>query len=295
MRFLLSLLLVCLPVCAETTVADLFEAKTLARIAAADTQLDGVLGVAAIDLTTGRTLAYHADAVFPTASTIKVPIMIQLYRAIRAGEVKLTDVLPVTVKELVEESPVVEKAAKSSGKITVRELLEAMMQVSDNTATNKLIELLGMAKVNRAMDEAGLLQTRLRRRMIDLAAARRNEENVSTPLEMARLMQMIWQGKAVDEAASRDMLEVMTPTKAEIRKVIPAGIRVASKPGWLDQVKCEVAIVYLENVSLEKRPFVVSVYSTYLKGDGNPTGNITAILFDYFSRLAKSNLYGRGL
>lgn len=290
MRLPLLLLLACAPVFAQITVADRLETKTLALIAKADAELDGVLGVTAIDLTTGRTLAYHADTVFPTASTIKIPVMIQLYRAVRAGEVKLTDVIPVTVKELVEESPVVEKAAKSTGKITVRELLEAMMQVSDNTATNKLIELLGMAKVNRAMDEAGFLQTRLRRRMIDIAAARRNEENVSTPLEMARLMQMIWQGKAVDEAASREMLEVMIPTRAEIRKVIPAGIRVASKPGWLDGVKCEVAIVFLD-----KRPFVVSVYSTYLNGDVNPTGKITIILFDYFNKLAKSNLYGRGL
>jgi beta-lactamase class A len=275
---------------AQPTVSDLLEQKTVERIAKADAALDGVLGVAAIDLTTGRTLTYHADAVFPTASTIKVPVMIQLFTAIRAGDVRLTDQIPVSVNELVEESPVVEKAAKSTGKITVRELLEGMMQVSDNTATNKLIELVGMANVNRSMGELGFPQTRLRRRMIDLAAARRNEENVSTPIEMARLMEAIYRGKVLDEKASREMLEVMTPTKADVRKVIPAGIRVASKPGSLDSVKCEVAVVYLD-----KRPFVVSVYGTYLKGNLNPIGTITAILFDYYERLAKSNVYGRGL
>jgi beta-lactamase class A len=284
------MLALCARTPAQTTAADLFEQKTLARIAIVDSALDGVLGVAAIDLTTGHTLTFHADTVFPTASTIKVPVMIQLYRAIRAGDLKLTDQIPVHTKDLVEESPVVEKATKSTGKLTVRELLEAMIQVSDNTATNKLIELLSMAKVNRAMDEMGFLQTRLRRRMIDIAAARRNEENVSTPLEMARLMEMIYRGKAVDESASREMLEVMTATKADIRKVIPANIRVASKPGSLDRVKCEVAVVFLD-----KRPFVISVYSTYLKGNLNPVGEITAILFDHFDRLSKTNLYGRGL
>jgi beta-lactamase class A len=146
-----------------------------------------------------------------------------------------------------------------------------------------------MANVNRSMGELGFPQTRLRRRMIDLAAARRNEENVSTPIEMARLMEAIYRGKVLDEKASREMLEVMTPTKADVRKVIPAGIRVASKPGSLDAVKCEVAVVYLE-----KRPFVVSVYGTYLKGNLNPVGTITAILFDYYQRLATSNIYGRG-
>lgn len=275
---------------AETTAADLLERKTLERIAKLDASLDGALGVAAIDLTTGRTIAYHADVVFPTASTIKIPIMIQLFRAVRLGDVKLSDSIPVTVVELVDDSPVVEKAAKSAGRITIRELLEAMIQVSDNTATNKLIELLSMAKVNRAMDEMGFLQTRLRRRMIDLAAAARNEENVSTPLEMARIMETIYRGKAVDEGASREMLDVMTATKAEVRKAIPAGIRVASKPGGLDGVKCEVAVVFLD-----KRPFVVSVYSTYLKGDTNPVGDVAAILFDYYERLAKANRYGRGL
>jgi beta-lactamase class A len=290
MRFIFFLLCACGLAIAETTAADLLEKKTIERIAKLDASLEGVLGVAAIDLTTGRTIAYHADAVFPTASTIKVPIMIQLFRAVRLGEVKFYDFIPVTVQELVEESPIVEKAAKGAGKITVRELLEGMIQVSDNTATNKLIELLGMAKVNRAMDEFGFLQTRLRRRMIDLAAAARNEENVSTPLEMARIMETIYRGKAVDESASREMLEVMTVTKADIRKVIPASIRVASKPGSLDGVKCEVAVVFLD-----KRPFVVSVYSTYMKGDSNPVEEVAAILFDYFERLAKANRYGRGL
>ena len=275
---------------AETTVADLLERKTLERIAKLDASLDGVVGVAAIDLTTGRVTAYHADEVFPTASTIKVPIMIQLFRAVRLGEVKLSDSIPVTVKELVDESPTVEKAAKGPGRITVRELLEAMIQISDNAATNKLIELLGMSKVNRAMDEFGFLQTRLRRRMIDLAAAARNEENVSTPLEMARIMEMIYRGKAVDENASREMLDVMAGTRADIRTAIPEGIRVASKPGSLDGVKCEVAVVFLE-----KRPFVVSVYSTYLKGDRNVVRDVAAILFDHFSRLEKANRYGRGL
>ena len=290
MRLIFFLLCACGVAIAETTVADLLEKKTLERIAKFESTLDGVLGVAAIDLTTGKTISYHADAVFPTASTIKVPIMIQLFRAVRLGEVKFSDSIPLTVQELVDESPIVEKAAKGVGNISVRELLEGMIQVSDNTATNKLIELLGMAKVNRAMDEFGFLQTRLRRRMIDLAAAARNEENVSTPLEMARIMEMIYRGKAVDESASREMLDVMMLTKADVRKVIPAGIRVASKPGSLDGVKCEVAVVFLD-----KRPFVVSVYSTYLKGDPNPVGEVTAILFDYFERLAKANRYGRNL
>ena len=290
MRLLFFLLCACGLATAETTAADLLEKKTLERIAKLDASLDGVLGVAAIDLTTGKTIAYHADVVFPTASTIKIPIMIQLFRAVRLGDVKLSDSIPVTLKELVDESPIVEKAAKGAGRITIRELLEAMIQVSDNTATNKLIELLGMSKINRAMDELGFLQTRLRRRMIDLAAAARNEENVSTPLEMARIMETIYRGKAVDEGASREMLEVMTETKADVRKAIPAGIRVASKPGSLDGVKCEVAVVFLD-----KRPFVVSVYSTFLRGDPNPVGDATAILFEYYERLAKANRYGRGL
>ena len=290
MRILIFLMMACGAVGAETTAADLLERKVLERIAKLDASLDGVLGVAAIDLTTGREIAYHADVVFPTASTIKVPIMIQLFRAVRAGELKLTDSVPVTVAELVPDSPVVEKAAREKGRITVRELLGAMIQISDNTATNKLIEKLGMAKVNRAMDEMGFLQTRLRRRMIDIAAAIRNEENVTTPLEMARIAAMIYHGKAVDAEASREMLAVMTPTKADVREVVPDAIRVASKPGWLDGVKCEVAVVFLE-----KRPFVVSVYSTYLAGDPNPIGDVTRVLLDYFERLGGANKYGRGL
>ena len=138
-------------------------------------------------------------------------------------------------------------------------MIVAMIEMSDNAATNKLISLTGMAQVNRTLDEMSLINTRLRRKMIDIAAATRNEENVSTPMDMARLMEMMYRGQVVDEAASKEMLSIMSLTNADMRKAVPVAVRVAAKPGSLSQVKCEAGIVFLD-----KRPFAFSVARNFL-------------------------------
>ncbi|MGB9605950.1 MAG: serine hydrolase, partial [Bryobacteraceae bacterium] len=170
---------------------------------------------------------------------------------------------------------------------SVRELVELMIRESDNVATNKLIGLVGMDAVNRTLDGMGLLRTRLRRRMMDAAAAARDEENVSTPREMARLAELLYRGQAVDEAASREMIEIMKAVRASMRKAVPPEVPVASKPGDLPGVRCETGIVFLPS-----RPFVLSVMGAYLEEKTDPVDAVTRIVYRHFERLARSNRYG---
>lgn len=291
MRLLLFLLITSVTATAQTGVDSLLEQKTAAKIRALDESLDGVLGMAAIDLVTGRILSYNGDVVFPQASSIKIPIMIQVFRCIRAGEFGMNDALALTEKDLVGGSGgIQEKLKKGPLTLTTRELLHAMIRDSDNVATNKLIAMARMERVNRTLDELGFPATRLQRRMMDGAAAARNQENISTPLEMARLVELIYRGRAVDEAASREMLDIMKMVKASMRKGVPESVEVASKPGGIPGVRCESGVVFLPG-----RPFVLSVMSTFLSGEKNPVTDVTALVYAHFERLARSNRYGHRL
>lgn len=291
-RFLTMGVLAALALRGETDVTHLLELKQHARIQALDDKLNGVLGVATIDLTSGRIFVYNGDAVFPTASSIKIAIMIELFRQERSGKFHFSDVVTVQPGDDVGGSsgPLSQALKKGPVQTTIRKLMEDMIVYSDNTSTNRCIELAGMEAVNRLVAGFGLRATKLRRKMMDTAAAARGDENVSTPLELAKLVEMLYRGTAADAASCREMLDIMKRVKADMRAAIPAEIAVASKPGDLDGVHCEAGLVYLA-----KRPFVVNVMSTYLDGKSNPVGDATRIVFDYFEKLAHSNRYGRRL
>lgn len=285
-KALLCALLLVGAAAAQATIEDLLEAKTLAAIAAYDQSFDGVIGLAAIDLTTGRTFSYHGHTVFAQASSIKIPILLRAFQAASAGQFSLDDRLTLTAADKVGGSGLLQKQLDQGPvTLTIRDLLTAMIRDSDNVATNRAIALVGMATVNRLMDELGLLNTRLRRIMIDSAAARNNLENVSTPLEMARLARLLHEGRPLGAPASEQMLAILSLVDAEMRKAVPAGIRVASKPGGVPGVACETGIV-----SLAHRPFALSVMSAAAApGAPNPVGPLTTIVLRHFQRLASIN------
>jgi len=276
---------------AQTTVVDLLERRLLERIRAVEEGLGGALGVAAIDLHSGRVISHHAEVTFPQASSIKIPILIEVYRAARAGRFRLEETVTLTEKDLVGGSGRLQGRVKRGPvTLTVHDLARAMIEWSDNLATNKLIGMVGREQVNRTLGGLGLRGMRLQRKMMDAAAAARDEENISTPLEMARLVERLWRGQAVDEAASKEMLDLMKLVKADFRRAVPAGVEVASKPGEVPGVFCETGIVFLP-----KRPFALAVMSTFVEAWKNPVPDVAALVYAHFERLAAANRYGHRL
>ncbi len=291
---LTALVLISSAAFAQTPVSKLWEEKTLARLRAYDSALDGVLGVAAIDLTDGRVIDYHGGSQFPTASSIKIAVMIQLFRDERAGRFHFTDEVTVQPIGAIDDSegPLHVRLKNGPVKMTVREAMEAMMRWSDNAAANRCIDLVGMERVNEGIRELGLRDTHLRRKMMDLAAAREGRENVSTPLELSRMLEAIYRGRAADAESCRQMLELMKAVHEPfMRLAIPAGIELAAKPGSLDGVKCEAGVVFLKG-----RPFVMTVMTTYLDDvKVNPVAGAARIVFEYFEKVAAGNEWGRRL
>jgi beta-lactamase class A len=270
---------------------EALEGKLLDRIQKLDSGLAGVLGVAAIDLQTGRKIARNADTIFPQASSIKIPIMIEVFRAARAGTMKLDDAITLEKRDSVEGSGYLRILIRSHPiTVSIRELVTAMIETSDNTATNRLIALLGMDAVNRSIKDMGFTATKLQRRMLEPGAAKADRENISTPNEMARMAELLYRGKAVDEAASREMIEILKLVSANFRASIPDSVPIASKPGEVNGVRAETGIVFLPG-----RPFVLSVMTTYLERGVNPVPQIARMVYEHFEKLSHSNRYGHNL
>lgn len=246
------------------------------------------MGVAAIDLKTGERWSYHGKTLFPQASAIKIPILIEMFRLREEGKLRFDEMVRLDPKEMVGGSGVLQKRLKDGAiTVSIEELVREMIASSDNTATNWCIRRAGMANVNQTMSRLGFLSTRLQRVMIDQAAASRDEENISTPEEMVEIAKLIYDAKAVNAKASGEMIAMMKLVKAEMRKGVPPEVEVASKVGEMTGVRTETGIIYLKG-----RPFVLAVMGTYLKEPQSPVEAITRLVFEHFQKLAQGNIYG---
>src|SRR5437588_2858972 len=198
---------------------DLFWKKLEARVDEIAEQFDGVMGVAIVDLTDDRAILKNADHVFPTASSIKIAILLELYRQEQQarggtpGKAKLDDIYTFEAKNLVDGSQIMTGLTPGVTRLTNRDLAQFMVAVSDNAAANILIDRVGMQNVNATLRNLGLTKTMLRRKMMDIAAARRGDENVSTPQEMTRLLEAIYKGQALDHALSEIFMKQSSTKK----------------------------------------------------------------------------------
>jgi beta-lactamase class A len=260
------------------------------RIVSVEHGLDGVLGVAVKDLRTGATLELREAEVFPTASSIKAAVLYELYRQAEEGRIDIDEVTrPATPR--VGGGGVLELLGPQLS-LTWRDLAVLMFGWSDNEATNVLARRLGLAAINERLVSLGLPHTRMRRLMMDLEAARRGEENVSTPLELARLMETIRAGTALSAARGKDMMAVAaTPKDSPFRSPLPDALPVADKPGSLEGVRCVAAVVELPG-----RPYSAAIMTTYLRHDADGEAairEISAALYATFDRLARASEHGR--
>src|SRR5712671_6622921 len=226
-----------------------------------DQHLDGVMGVAIEDLNTGDHFFLHENEVFAQASSIKIAVLADLYLQAQQGKLKLTDLYTVQSSDLVPDSDIMGGLTPGVTRITLRDLATMMVAVSDNSATNVLIDRVGMDNVNAMLDSLGLAHTRLRRKMMDLDAARQGRENISTPREMMVLLDALYHGKVLNKEFTADFFKVLSTNKDSwIPRDLPADIRVADKPGALEAIRNDSGIVFVEG-----RPYVICVMTSFLR------------------------------
>ena len=261
-------------------------------IVAVDGNLDGVMGVAIEDLTTGRKYLLRENEVFPQASCIKIAVLAELYRQAQQGKLKLTDVYRVNASDLVADSRILNGLTPGVTQLTLRDLATMVSAVSDNSAANILIDRVGMQNVNSLLDSLGLTHTRLRRKMMDLKAASEGRENISTPSDMMTLLESIYQGKVLNKPLADDLFNILSIRKNSwIPRDLPEDLTVADKDGELEGVRTNSGIVFLEH-----RPYILCIMTTYLRRERDGEEAISKISLDayhMFDRLARASEYGR--
>jgi beta-lactamase class A len=268
----------------------------------------GRMGVAAIDLRSGEVIAVNADERFPTASTIKTAVMIEAWQEVADGRLSLDTTLSLDAGKAVGGSGVL-NGLHDGLMLTVADLIHLMIVLSDNTATNMLIERLGTASVNARLDAYGLRDTRLFRPTFrdghaDVLPELEREYGLgmTTPREMARLMSIIAEGKAVDRRASEAMLATLRrqQDRAMIPRLIPTDdrIKIGNKTGTDEEkhagadgikrhVRADAAIVTGPELS-----YVIAIYARQIEdtrwgveNEALTTGaRISRMIFDAFSK-----------
>ena len=250
------------------------------------------MGVAIEDLKTGNQFFLHENEVFAQASSIKVAVLANLYLQVQQGKLKLTDLYTVQASDLVPDSDIMGGLTPGVTRVTLRDLASMMVAVSDNSAANVLIDRVGMENVNAMLDSLALPQTRLRRKMMDLDAARQGRENISTPREMMTLLDAIYRGKLFNKQSTDDFFKVLSTNKDSwIPRELPADVKTANKPGSLEGVRNDSGVVFVEG-----RPYVICVMTGYLTNERDGERAISAVSFAawrMFDRLSRASEYGR--
>jgi len=266
--------------------------KLQEELRSVDHELDGVMGLAVKDLTSGETFFLHGDEIMPQASSIKIAVLADLYLQAQQGKLKLTDEYVVRQEDLVTGSDIMLGLTPGVTRLTLRDLATMMVAVSDNSATNVLIHRVGMENVNAMLERLGLHATRLRRQMMDLKAASEGRENVSTPREMMTLLETVYRGKLLNKEMTADFIKMLSTHKeSSLLQGLPDDAVAASKPGELEAVRNDSGIIFLKN-----RPYILCVMTTYLKDEKDGSAairKISALTYSYFDRVARASEYGR--
>lgn len=238
-------------------------------------------------LTDGNiTFSHRADERVPSASVIKLAIMLEAMERVKAGTLTLESIHALVKSEKVGGSGVLQNYPDQS-QMSYRELLRLMMVESDNTATNIFINLLGRDAINQRMRTIGLTKSQLNRIMMDTLAVKQGRENYVTAQEMSTLLEKIYRNQVATPELCQEMINILEQNKGEltIPRLLPKDVVIAHKTGTLAYVRGDAGIVYAKS-GHRPEPFLLSVFV-----EGVPTpeaeriiGELALICYNYFSR-----------
>ena len=244
-------------------------------------RIPGVTGVVARTMgDEPPVLSVNADEAFPSASVIKVAILATVYRAYDAGTAKPGDLVKTRASDLIGGSDVL--AGSPAGKEwTIDSLVKAMIEVSDNSASNALMTAFGIGTVNATMRLAGMTRSRLARHFADVVPSWRRAENHLTPNDTAALLFAIERGarEGIPTIASpqscRAMIGVLlgNEDRTKIVRGLPPGTPCAHKTGEIDYTRNDAGIIDPFGDS----PYVLVVLTRSLRDHASGNAGIAAI------------------
>jgi beta-lactamase class A len=246
---LLAVLLLSIPLVSAAELRDALNA----RIA----EFSGTVSLYARNLDTGVSIGIRESDPVRTASTIKLPILCSITDSIARGKAKWTDLLTVTKENKVSGSGIIASELSDGVQLPIRDIANLMIVLSDNTATNLILDRFPADSVNAYLDTIGIKTTRSMRKILGdgpatgYSAAGRLPENkkygigMSTPHDMVAILEKLDRGEIVSPDASKDILAVLGRCQDGngVRRRLQT-MKVANKTGALDALRSEVALVY---------------------------------------------------
>lgn len=260
---------------------------------------DARVGIAYIDLHSRDTLFLNADSSFHAASTMKVPVMMEVFRSARAGRLSLRQgiLLVNRFASIADGSPYsLDPAAdgdttlyrRIGQRVTVDTLIRLMITRSSNLATNTLIALVGAEEVTRVMRTMGASQIQVRRGVEDGKAFDRGLNNTATARDLAIIMRAIEEGRDLAPADRTQMLEILLAQEFndKIPAGVPRGVRVAHKTGEITAHSHDAAVVYPPG----RRPYVLVVLTRGIR-DSKVADKLVADI----SAIVYAHIHGRSV
>jgi beta-lactamase class A len=246
-KVLFFLLFISVTVQAQTTLDD--QVKPIVA------SFKGKVSLFAKNLDTGETYGLNPDERVRTASTIKIAVMIEAFARVAEGKAKWADEVVLTKEKKVSGSGILNELSDGL-KLTLRDAVNLMMILSDNTATNLVLDVLTTDAVNARMESLGFKQIKIMRKVGSggESAAGKDPENkkyglgMATPREMVLVMEKLERGEVISPAASKDMIDLMK--REQGRNAIGrslSSVPMASKYGALDRLRSAVGILYTKN------------------------------------------------
>ena len=291
MRRFLALLLLWSSVAAVAQEAhrDILRAKFQASLQTVVDQYEGVAGLHIVDLTSGDRFAIRDELQFPQASAIKVPVLLELFRRADSAPGLLSRRVEMTEDIRTLGSGVLRYLTDGGSALSLEDYAIYMILYSDNTATNVLIDELGMAPINQLSAALGAERTLLQRKMIRPDQSAIGNENLSTPRDAATIMESIAAcDLPMSTAACQRVRDILTLYKdGPIRTPVPDEIPIAFKPGGITGVSTGWGLV-----DVPDRPYVIVVMSNYGGNGGAVVEQVSRLAYDYFSRLSGITEYG---
>lgn len=250
---------------------------------------EGAFGAVFIDLTDNAIVQVNPNMVLATASTIKVPILIELFRREDAKPGFLKEQRPHALSGGFGNSGMARLIGKDSS-LSLEDTAKLMINLSENNATNILIDEVGMESVNKLTAGMGLKTMRLQRKMLDRDSQAVGRENISSAADGAALMTRIARCDlpVTKESCARlrAIMEIPQPDHPG-KDPIPNNVPIAFKWGGLEGVSNAWGIV-----NLPDRPYVFVIMTSFGSKNADTVCAASAAGFDYFSRLARSTAYG---
>jgi beta-lactamase class A len=281
-----------------TPAAQDVEARTISlkgRIEPLVMEHKGKAAIAVKNLRTGESFTLNGDEPMPTASLIKFPVLVELYFQVSEGKVKLATHVMVHKEDMVPGSGILTYHFSDGANFPLRDAARLMMVYSDNTATNLVLDRIGIDSTNKRMAKLGLPNTRINAKVflgsktsVDPARTKQFGLGSTTANEMVTLLEMLEQGKLVSPEACKEMLDTMKKCDDgdKLKRFLPPKTVVAHKTGSVSDAKTDAGIIYtpggpvaicvLTSGNADKRYAPDNAASMFI-------GRVGRVVYDHFS------------